>query len=178
MGRRIRIMILVSVLVSGLALAGCSSDDTPSPPPLQADSPAPGFQLQSLDGQAVSLDGLARRPVMLHFWATWCSSCQAEVRFIQEVFEDEKWADKGLSILVVNLGESPAKVSDFMEGNGLSFPVLLDTELKVAEAYNVSFIPVTYFIDGGGIIKDRKIGPFTSKADIEWRLVNSIIDDE
>jgi len=176
MARVIRIMVLL-ILVSGLVVAGCSSSTAPSPV-LQAGSPAPDFQLQSLDGQTVSLSSLRGRPLMLNFWATWCGPCQVEMPFIQEVFEDGEWKDQGLVILGINLGEPPSRVKRFMEGNGLSFLVLLDVELKVAGMYNASYIPVTYFIDKNGIIRDRKIGPFSSKAEIDWRLINSILDGE
>ena len=97
---------------------------------------------------------------------------------IQEVFENKRWSDQGLVILAINLGESPAIIRDFIEGNKFTFQVLLDSEQKVADMYNVSYIPVTYFIDKNGIIKDKKIGSFANKAEIEQRLINSILDDE
>ena len=92
--------------------------------------------------------------------------------------EDEEWVERGLVILAVNLGESPSRLEEFMEGNGLSFPVLLDTDTSAAKDYNARFIPTTFFIDKSGIIKDIKIGAFANKAEIEWRLINSILDGE
>jgi len=79
-------------------------------------------------------------------------------------------------ILSINLGESPSSARKFMEDNGLSFPVLLDTELEVGKLYNTTAIPATFFIDKNGIMKDAKIGAFSSKAEIDWRLVNSIME--
>ncbi len=176
MGRVIKLVMLVSVLVTGLAVAGCSSSTSPTSVP-QPNVPAPDFELPGLDGQTVSLSRLRGRPVMLNFWATWCGPCRAEMHFLQEAFEDKKWSEKGLAIFAINLGESASKVEEFMEENGLSFPVLLDTELEVARMYNATRIPVTYFIDKNGIMKDGKLGPFSNKAEIDWRLVNSIIDE-
>ena len=177
MERIIKIMMLALILVSGLAVAGCSSGSISEQIPAPG-RPAPDFQLQSLDGQTIALTGLRGRPVMLNFWATWCGSCRAERPFIQEVFEDREFAEQGLVILAVNLSESAAKVGRFMEDNGLSFTVLLDTELEVMKLYNAALIPITYFIDKDGIIKDIKIGAFRNKAEIEWRLINSILDGE
>jgi hypothetical protein len=45
----------------------------------------------------------------------------------------------------------------------------------VAPLYNVRGIPATFFIGEDGLIQDVKIGSFSSKAEIEWRLVNSIV---
>ena len=81
-------------------------------------------------------------------------------------------------ILAVNVGESPSKVEEFVEDNGLSFPVLLDTERSVARDYNIRSIPMTLFIDRDGIIKDGKLGTFANKAEIDLRLVNSILNNE
>lgn len=172
-------MILAAVLVLGLALAGCGSapDSAPASIP-QADSPALDFQLQSLEGQSVSLSSLRGRPVMLNFWATWCGPCQVEMPFIQGVFEDKKWTEQGLVILAVNVGEASSRVKEFMEANGLSFPVLLDTDANVAQDYNIRGIPTTFFIDKNGIIKDIKMGSFSNKAEIDWRLLNSIMENE
>jgi peroxiredoxin len=173
----VRIVVLVSMLVAGLAIAGCSDNPTPAPV-LKPGSPAPDFQLKDLDGQSVSLSGLQGHPVMLNFWATSCGYCRTEMPFIQEAYEDEEWREQGLVILAVNLGDSPAAADKFMEDNGLSFTVLLDTQASLAQDYNIYGIPVTYLIDKNGIIIDRKLGPFASKAEIDWRLINSILEGE
>ena len=179
MERVVRIAILVSTLVLGLAIAGCSSGSTTAPVQvLQPGSPAPDFQLESLDGQSVSLSGLQGNPVMLNFWATWCGPCRAEMPFIQEVYEDEEWREQGLVILAVNVGESSSTVQSFIEDNGLFFPVLLDKSKKVTRDYNISGIPTTFFIDKNGIMIDSAIGTFKSKEEIDWRLVNTILEGE
>lgn len=161
-------IILTSALVSGVALAGCSGPSlNPAP---QVGRPAPDFQLPGLDGQPVSLSDLRGRPVLINFWASWCPACRFEMPFIQEIYEDKEWSDKGLAILAVNIGESPSLVARFMEDYGLSFPVLLGTNNNVSRDYNIRGIPATFFIDKDGIIQDMKIGAFSSKAEIEMRL--------
>ena len=57
-----------------------------------------------------------------------------------------------------------------MESNYLSFPVLLDTNQKVALEYNIRGIPTTFFIDKDGIIQIVKVGAFLSTAEIEKNL--------
>jgi cytochrome c biogenesis protein CcmG/thiol:disulfide interchange protein DsbE len=175
--RVIKIMMLALILVSGLAVVGCSSSPVSEQIPAPG-RPAPDFQLQSLDGQTFSLKGLRGSPIMLNFWATWCGPCRLEIPFIQEIYEDKEFSEQGLVILAINLGESPAQVKQFVADNGLSFTVLLDTNLDVAKMYNASRIPLTYFVDKNGIIKDMEVGAFVKKADLEWRLINSIINVE
>ena len=168
--------ILLLVFLPGL-VSGCSANPAPTQAPVTG-SLAPDFQLQNLDGQAVSLNDLRGKPVMVNFWATWCGPCRDEMPLIQEIFEDKEWSDKGLVILAVDIGESLSTVKEFVESYGLSFQVLLDSEQGVAKNYNIRGIPATFFIDKDGIIQDMQIGAFTSKAEIEQRLVNSIVSNK
>lgn len=187
----ILVLMLVLVSVSGLILAGCVSS-TPTPPapappapaptppvPAPAQGPqvgklAPDFKLQSLDGQTVSLGDFRGNPVLINFWATWCPPCRFEMPFLQEIYEDKEWSDKGLVILAIDIGENPSVVKEFMESFGLSFTVLLDTNQDVALEYNIRAIPTTFFIDKDGIIQDIKVGAFSSKTEIERRLIKII----
>jgi len=73
-------------------------------------------------------------------------------------------------VLAIDIGESPSKVKKFLQSQGLSLPVLLDTKKKVAREYNVPPIPTTFFIDKDGIIQVKIIGAFPSKGAIEKHL--------
>ena len=167
-------VLLVAVVALVLVIFGCSSNDVSTPTP--QDNLAPDFQLPDLDGQLVALDDLRGSPVLLNFWATWCGPCRLEMPFIQDIYEDEGFSDKGLVILAINIGEDSSTVKKFMVGNGLTFPVLLDADQKIAPEYNIRAIPTTFFIDKNGIIRDVKVGAFSSKASLEQILNSSIID--
>jgi len=168
MTKRVKVMLvitLVSVLTSGLVMAGCSPSSAQG---VEVGNQAPDFQLQSLDGQTVSLGDLQGKPVLINFWATWCSPCRGEMPYIQEIYEE--WSDRGLVVLAINIGESSSKAEEFMQSYNLSFTVLLDTKQDVAQKYNIQYIPTTFFIDKDGIIQDKVIGAFQNKTQIENRL--------
>lgn len=129
---------------------------------------APDFQLQNLDGQSISLSGLQGKPVLLNFWATQCPPCRSEMPYLQEIYNE--WSDKELTLVAINIGESSAKVERFMQSQNLSLPVLLDTKQDVAQKYGIQYIPTTFFIDKDGIIQEKIIGAFSSKAQIEMSL--------
>ena len=156
------VITLASVLTPGLVMAGCS------PSSAQVGEPAPDFELQNLDGQTVSLGNLRGKPVLINFWKTTCPSCVSEMPYIQEIYEE--WSDQGLLVLAINIGEGSSKVEEFMQGNNLSFTVLLDTRQDIAYKYNFRYIPTTFFIDKDGIIQDKIIGAFQNKTQIENRL--------
>jgi peroxiredoxin len=114
------------------------------------------FTLTSLDGKKVSLSDFRGKNVYLNFFATWCPPCKRELPDMEKLYKEYK--DKGLELLVVDLGEKQSTVKSFMESNNYSFNVLLDTDNEVAQTYNISSIPVSYFIDKDGIITELKVG--------------------
>ena len=144
----------------------------PSPPtPIQGTKVgnlAPDFQLQNLEGDPVSLSELRGKPVILNFWATWCSPCVHEMPYLQQVYEE--WSGKGLVLLAINIGATSSKVTEFLQGHSLFLPVLLDTKQDIARRYNIQYIPTTFFIDKDGIIQVVKVGAFPNKEAIETDL--------
>lgn len=177
MTRVVKAVVALFLLVVVLAAAGCSGDSDAKQAPAMGRE-APEFQLQSLDGQTVSLGDLRGGPVIVNFWATWCGPCRMEMPALQEVYQDREWAERGLVILAVNLGEPASDVRKFMESNRLSFTVLLDTEKEMGLMYNVSAIPTTYLIDNSGIIRYIKVGAFRQRSEIDRLLLNMLMNVE
>jgi len=173
-------VILTLVLLVTSCSAGSEPPDGKSPAAPDGKSPtapvegtqvgnqAPDFQLQNVDGQTVSLSNLRGKPVLINFWATWCSPCRSEMPYIQEIYEE--WSNKGLEVLAINKGESSSKAEEFMQSYNLSFTMLLDTKQATAQKYNIIAIPTTFFIDKDGIIREKIIGAFQNKTQIEKRL--------
>jgi len=161
--------ILVTIVTTGLLIIGCTAGSEPTATVGKA---APDFELQNLDGQSISLSDLKGKPVLVNFWATWCTPCVSEMPYIQEIHED--WSDRGLMVLAINMGESSSKVEQFLQKHNLSLPVLLDTKQVVARRYGIRAIPTTFFIDKDGIVRNKVIGAFPSKEAIESRL-NEIV---
>lgn len=117
---------------------------------------APPFTLLSLEGQERSLDEFRGKPILLHFWATWCPPCREEMPLFQKLYQE--LGPSGLVILGVNVGESPPEVREFIEGTGVTFPILLDTKGEVANRYGVRGLPTTFWIDPSGRIVDVTLG--------------------
>lgn len=162
-------VILVITLSLGILFAGCNGGGGQDP---WVGQPAPDFQFQGGE-QPVFLSDLQGSPVLLNFWASWCSPCIAEMPFLQQIYDE--WQGRGLVLLAVNLGESRSEVEYFMQLQGLSFTVVLDSEGEVAGQYGVHAIPATFFIDREGIIQEVHVGAFRSAAEIEDSL-NQLFD--
>jgi thiol-disulfide isomerase/thioredoxin len=118
-------------------------------------SPAPDFDLETLDGTSVKLADLRGRPVLINFWATWCGPCQQEMPMIEQYYQKYK---PDLVVLAVNSDEPKPDVQAFVTNFKLTFPVLLDPNYKVEDLYRVRAFPTTFFVDKSGTIRYQQIG--------------------
>jgi thiol-disulfide isomerase/thioredoxin len=114
------------------------------------------FELLNLNGERIKLSDYHGKVVLLNFWATWCPPCRTEIPSLQRLYEE--FEDEDFIILAVNLQEDKNWILSFMEGNKMSFPVLLDTNNKAWSLYGTSGIPTTYIIDKQGKMISRIIG--------------------
>lgn len=120
----------------------------------KAGSPAPDFELETLDGEQLHLQDLLGRPVVINFWATWCIPCEAEMPLLEESYA--RYPE--LEILAVNFAESSTTVQTFVDSYDLSFEILLDPRALVQTLYRVRGYPTTYFVDEEGMIRAVHIG--------------------
>jgi peroxiredoxin len=164
----IRGILLTSVLLLIMIVTGCSGATTG----LNTGDIAPDFKLDGLDGKTYVLSDFRGSPVLLNFWATWCSPCQFEMPFLSDI--STEWTGKGLVVLAVNVSESKTSVQDFIDYYGYTMTVLLDTAGAVSAKYDITGIPTTYFVDEDGIIQKRVIGAFQDKESIEKYLVELV----
>ena len=115
-------------------------------------TPAEDFQLVDLTGKTQSLNNYRGKVVLLNFWATWCKPCTKEMPAMQVTYD--KLADKGFVVLAINELEDEAKVREHITQYGHTFPVLMDRDNKVANQFGVYGLPVSFFIDEGGVVRE------------------------
>lgn len=129
-------------------------------------SNAPNFVLQSVDGERIELKDLKGKGVFLNFWGTWCGPCKQEFPYMANQYEVFK--DRGVEIVAVNVAESKIAVKNFMESYGVNFPVAMDKDRQVTEAYDITPLPTTFLINPEGkVIKVIK-GTMTERNVYEY----------
>lgn len=103
------------------------------------------------------------KPLLIHFWGTWCPTCKLEAPNIEQVSKNYE-----VLSIAVNSG-SDEKIQAYMSDNGLSFSVLNDTEAKWAEKFNVEVYPTTFIYDSKGKLQFTEVG-YTSTLGLFARL--------
>ncbi len=129
-------------------------------PPAAGDS-APGFTATDIDGTPISLEGLRGKPVWLVFMATWCTGCRTEIPDIQGVVASRGDA---VRVVVIYVGENRNTVSDYSKRVGNDFPEVVDQDQQISAAYGIMGVPTHYFIDAGGVVRQRHVGVLSPDA--------------
>jgi peroxiredoxin len=149
--------LAIAAAVAAVVLAALLWSE-PTPDPIRPGQAAPGFALPRLDdGRVVSLEELRGRVVLVNFWATWCRPCLDEMPAMERLYRSLRGS--GFELLAISVDESRSEVEAFRERLGLTFPILLDPDRRVAHAYQSYRYPESYLIGADGRILSRYIGP-------------------
>jgi thiol-disulfide isomerase/thioredoxin len=152
------VLLIFTLRADGGSSQSESVSDSSMPVVTEMGSPAPDFELLSLDGEQVKLSDFKGKPVLINFWATWCGPCRLEMPLFQKYHDNYR---DDLTILAINMGESIDEASAFASEEGLNLPILLDRMGVVEELYRVRGLPSTYFIDEKADIKFLHLGAVT-----------------
>ncbi|MDT3426858.1 peroxiredoxin [Paenibacillus forsythiae] len=152
--RPVQIMILVLIVLLGGYAVGTTAFGGDGKP--KEGGRAPSFELLGLDGKTHSLDEYQGRPVVLNFWGSWCAPCVKEMPALEAQWE--KWKAHGVIVVGINVGEDQMTVQNFVNGVGVSFPVLMDQDREAVRSYGISPLPTTFFITAKGTIDTIHIG--------------------
>lgn len=118
--------------------------------------PAPSLVLAKVGGGTVDLASLRGKPVWVNFMATWCPPCIDELPLM--VGFAARYEDTGLVVIAVDVREDEAAVAAFAKGLGVTFPVALDTDGAASSSWRVGPLPVHFWVDKDGIVRDGALG--------------------
>ncbi|MEE9277757.1 MAG: TlpA disulfide reductase family protein, partial [Dehalococcoidia bacterium] len=111
---------------------------------------APDFELETLEGERFRLSDLRGHPVIVNFWASWCTPCRREVPVLIRL--QEEFREEGLIIAGVNIEEARAPARGFAEEFGINYVLPMDFGGGVTRQYQVFGPPHTYFVGPDGVL--------------------------
>lgn len=149
--------LVIAVPLIALLASGFGRDPGAIASPL-INKPAPNFTLRTLDGRSLALHDIRGKPVVLNFWASWCTACKLEHPYLVQAWETYSPA---VAFVGVVYEDSAANARAFMHTYGGGWPDVLDPGQQTAINYGVYGVPETFFIDRKGIIRYKQIGPVT-----------------
>ena len=91
-----------------------------------------------LDIENISLNN---KPILIHFWSTWCPTCKIEASNIQTISENFN-----VLTIAVNSGEN-SDINKYLNKNNLDFKVINDKDSFYARKFNITVFPTTLIYD-------------------------------
>lgn len=111
----------------------------------------PEWQLYNEAGQLVKSSDFLGKPLVIHFWATWCPYCKKLQPGLDKLYQ--KYQVDGLQMIAVSIREDEgAMPQKELDNRGMSFKTLINGEDMARSLFNVSGTPTTVFIDKTGHI--------------------------
>ena len=170
-------LMLQSAAQSGVPGIGQASEPTAEPtiqptaeptaaPDKQAEVMGPVKRNMAADftcyddaGNAVTLNGMRGKPVVVNFFASWCGPCKMEMPYFDACYAE--YGDQ-VTFMMVNLcafGNDTKENGKLMvENGGWTFPVYFDTDGDAAIRYAIRSMPTTIFVSADGELKGRHTG--------------------
>ena len=152
--------VVVLVGFVALMLYGFTTNPRALDTGVMVEKAAPGFTLTTLDGESVSLDDYAGRPVVINFWATWCVPCKQEHPLLQRAPD----LYPQVAFLGVVYQDDARKAARYLQRDPVDYPQLVDPGSRTAIAYGVTGVPETFFIAPDGTIARKIAAPLSERT--------------
>ena len=113
----------------------------------------PSVQLKDLTGSTIDTGTIENdgNPIVICFWATWCSPCKRELNNYMDYYAD--WQEEtGVKIIAVSIDDtrSTKRVAPYFMSSGWEFEILLDPSGDFKRAMGVNNVPHTFVYNGEG----------------------------
>jgi cytochrome c biogenesis protein CcmG/thiol:disulfide interchange protein DsbE len=144
-GRRIAITSSVALLavVAAITAIGSTSGRAAKAPA----HPAPSFTLSVLghSGEHISLAQFTGHPLVINFFASWCTPCQKETPLLARFY---RAAHGRFTLIGIDANDKASEALKFTHAAGVSYPVAFDPyPMHTTISYGVNALPQTFFLN-------------------------------
>lgn len=125
-------------------------------PKRAGDALAPGFDVNTLQGDEISLDQLVGKIVVMDFWATWCGPCRNSVPELKDL--TKKYPSSKLALISFSADNDEQAWRDFIAKHDMEWPQYWDHDGRIRGIFGVNAFPTYLVIDQEGFIRERIVG--------------------
>ena len=162
MGKKIVLVLVFMGTLSCLAASSSSAPDEDSScssfgvQRFQEKKNAHSFSLKMADGKQAALSDFLGKPVVVTFWASWCSACKEDLPLIEKFAQGKR---DQLTIFTVAIdGENEKRIQRIIKECKTTLPVFLDVKEKIARTYGIRMVPTTFLINPDGLMAGMIVG--------------------
>jgi cytochrome c biogenesis protein CcmG, thiol:disulfide interchange protein DsbE len=147
--------IFFSLSFLSIMLSVFAQDDKKGIEKILGEKSLPSITLSDMNGKQINVADYSKngKITVLSFWATWCVPCKKELTNMADLYEE--WKKKyNMQILAVSIDDSrnSTKVKPYIEGQRLTYDVLLDVNQELKRQLNIQSVPFTILTDASGKI--------------------------
>ncbi|MEN9341305.1 MAG: thiol-disulfide isomerase-like protein [Pseudomonadota bacterium] len=113
-------------------------------------------QIQSIQGETFTPEYWAKRNTIVQVWATWCSYCRTQNKYIQQL--RQKIPADQLNIVTISIDRRVEPVKDYIERNQYTFPVVMMTPELAKAIGKRRGVPELYVVNPQGRVIQKDFG--------------------
>ena len=103
---------------------------------------------------------------MINFWASWCPPCREEAPLLESTWRD--YEDEEVFFVGVDIQDREEDARAYIREFGITYPNGPDVDGRITVDYGVIGIPVTFFVDRGGVVVRRWVGAVKGRQLVAW----------
>lgn len=128
---------------------------------------------KTIDNKAFDLIQLQGRVVIVDFWASWCSVCQAEMPILESIYKN--YHQKGLEIIGISVDDKHSFDDAKKVGQKLNYSIAMLGDVTVNSFGDVKLLPTIYVVDKKGVIQNKLIYPEQMSEESINKIIKSLL---
>jgi len=121
------------------------------------------LELTNIQNNKIDFNIYKGKPLIVHFWATWCPICKLESSNIERI-------SKTYNVVTIAVKSgSHETLNKFMKEHGLTYNVISDRDGELSQRFNIEAYPTTLIYDAKGVLKFTEVG-YTTTLGLKARV--------